>query len=117
VSLALTFHLQESSQKQVTRIIVLLLLVLILATGLVLGGVSHAEAATKTIFLNKWQVALWATAGTSAVVAALVSSFGISAAAAWGMVGTVIGVFWGAVWWGKCAWVSVGPFSAGSYSC
>ena len=103
------------------RMIVAMLAVAILATALVgVVDVQEADAVTQTgntMWFSKWEVALWATAGTAAVVALLVSGFGITTAAAWGMVGTLIGVFWSAVFWGRCAWVTSSPFSAGTYRC
>jgi len=86
----------------------------------------NAAASGVTTNLNYWggtwwfhrvDVAWMATLSTAAVVAVLVYTCGIGVGAAWGMVGVLIGVFWGAVWAGRCVYLTPRPFHTGSYAC
>jgi hypothetical protein len=70
-----------------------------------------------TWYFSRYDVAWMAALSTAAFVAVLVYTCGITVAAAWGMVGVVIGVFWGAFWAGRCAYLTPHPFHTGSYSC
>lgn len=76
-----------------------------------------ASRSGDTIWFNRVQVALWATAGTAVVIAALIALGAAFLVAAETVVG-LIGVFWGAVWANDCAWFTYrSPRSMGMYRC
>ena len=76
-----------------------------------------ASRSGDTIWFNRVQVALWATAGTAVVIAALIALGATFLVAADTVVG-LIGVFWGAVWAHECAWFTYrSPRSMGMYRC
>jgi hypothetical protein len=70
-----------------------------------------------TLWFSKWTVALWATAGTAVVIAALVI-LGVPGLTAAGAVWALIRTFWAAVDMGECAWFTYSsPRSWGTYHC
>lgn len=92
------------------------------------GGVSYpagrmnpdglpASRTGHTIWFNRVQVALWATAGTAVVIAALIALGATFLVAADTVMG-LIALFWGAVWANECAWFTYSsPKSWGMYHC
>jgi len=76
-----------------------------------------ASSSGDTLWFNRWQVALWATAGTAAVIAGLIA-FGMTFLVAADTVMGLIDLFWAAVWANECAWFTYGnPKSWGMYNC
>ena len=76
-----------------------------------------ASRSGDTIWFNRWQVALWATAGTAVVIAALIALGAAFLVAAETVMG-LIALFWSAVWANECAWFTYGsPRSWGMYRC
>jgi hypothetical protein len=76
-----------------------------------------ASRSGDTIWFNRVQVALWATAGTAVVIAALIA-LGAAFLVAADTVMSLIGLFWAAVWANECAWFTYNsPRSWGMYHC
>lgn len=76
-----------------------------------------ASRSGDTIWFNRVQVALWATAGSAVVIAALIALGAAFLVAADTVVG-LISLFWAAVWANECAWFTYrSPRSMGMYHC
>jgi len=69
-----------------------------------------------TFWFPKDQVALWATAGTGAIIVAL-AVFGVATFTVAEFISTLIATFWAAVALRECAWFTTSPISMGTYSC